>query len=297
MEALAEREAALRRMNAAIDTELMESPVMEPSPTTPRLSMGSEAFARIHKAKEKGLREEAEAAVERERAALERCSAAEARATAADAEIKRLKRELATLRATHDKVVKAKTDAESAAVAAKRDAAAAERGVRDAKREATQVGSEQKARDVRLARALEDNDKLKAQLAKARSSLRDAADEARADRDRLDANVRKLERQKSELLAAFRKQLKLIDILKRQKVHMEAARLLAFTEDEFMKLVSWDNAAAPVTKKKKRPLAPKQRLVSSPPPDDDDDDENDPPPPFPGDPDVAEDDQPAVEAS
>lgn len=293
MEALAEREAALRRMNAAIDTELMESPVMEPSPATPRLSMGSEAFARIHKAKEKGLREEAEAAVERERAALERCSAAEARATAADAEVKRLKRELATLRATHDKVVKAKTDAENAAVAAKRDAAAAERGVRDAKREATQVGSEQKARDVRLARALEDNDKLKAQLAKARNSLRDAADEARADRDRLDANVRKLERQKSELLTAFRKQLKLIDILKRQKVHMEAARLLSFTEDEFMKLVSWENnAAAPVTKKKKRPLAAKQRLVSSPSPDDDDD----PPPPFPEDP-VADDDDLAVEAS
>ena len=75
-----------------------------------------------------------------------------------------------------------------------------------------------------------------------------------------------LRKQKEELVVGFKKQLKLIDILKRQKVrvsalscqyipssvfshymnhnsfvqmHFEAAKLLSLTEEEFVKALDW----------------------------------------------------------
>ena len=48
---------------------------------------------------------------------------------------------------------------------------------------------------------------------------------------------KKLEKQKNEIYAAFKKALKLCSILKREKIHLENARLLAFTEEEFKNLL------------------------------------------------------------
>lgn len=68
-----------------------------------------------------------------------------------------------------------------------------------------------------------------------RSAERETKEVARREYDRVLVENKRLERQKAELLTAFRKQMKLIDVLKKQKIHMEAARVLNFTEKEFMK--------------------------------------------------------------
>ena len=94
---------------------------------------------------------------------------------------------------------------------------------------------DQGARDVKLNRAIEELEKYKGQLKEAKVTELSKSDNLRKDMDRLVEENRKLERQRNELMQAFKKQMKLIDVLKRQKMHIEAAKLLAFTEDEFVK--------------------------------------------------------------
>jgi hypothetical protein len=67
-------------------------------------------------------------------------------------------------------------------------------------------------------------------------------DLSKAERGRVDqltSENRQLERQRNQLMSAFKKQMKLIDILKRQKMHIEGAKMLSFTEEEFVKALDW----------------------------------------------------------
>ena len=51
--------------------------------------------------------------------------------------------------------------------------------------------------------------------------------------EKVKADNVKLKKQKDDLLDAFKKQLTLIDVLKRQVLHMKAAMQLACTERKF----------------------------------------------------------------
>jgi hypothetical protein len=89
--------------------------------------------------------------------------------------------------------------------------------------------------DVRLQKANEEIARLRKELAAATTpgSSSEAADQIvtlRAENKRLDA-------QRVELLGCIRKQNKLIDVLKRQKLHLEAAKLISMTEEEFTKIL------------------------------------------------------------
>ncbi|XP_063727884.1 testis-expressed protein 9-like [Symsagittifera roscoffensis] len=106
------------------------------------------------------------------------------------------------------------------------------------KREANKAGGGaggKSVTEVRLNRALEEVEKYKTQLAKVNQNSKETSDTERKRMEQLINENKKLEKQKSELIAGFKKQLKLIDLLKRQRMHIEAAKLLHFTEEEFMK--------------------------------------------------------------
>lgn len=93
------------------------------------------------------------------------------------------------------------------------------------------------ANGVRINRALEELSRCREKLKHSESNKKE---ETQAFKDKLkaqDAEIRKLERHRAELISAFKKQNQLIEVLKKQKLHLEAARLLQFTEDEFNKAI------------------------------------------------------------
>jgi len=107
------------------------------------------------------------------------------------------------------------------------------------KRERKQMSINMNTLEVRLNRALEETEKNKAALQKAKESTKDMSEQERKRAEQVMAENKRLERQKSELMNAFKKQMKLIDILRRQKMHIEAAKMLQFTEEEFVKALDW----------------------------------------------------------
>lgn len=112
------------------------------------------------------------------------------------------------------------------------------------KRSQKQSDGRYSALEVRLRRAQEDADNAKDELRRTRDSRGGSSGSSRGQVEALEASNKVLATQKRELLTAFKKQLKLIDILKRQKLHIEAARVLQFSEDEFVKAMDWGTAVA-----------------------------------------------------
>ncbi|XP_064013629.1 testis-expressed protein 9 [Pogoniulus pusillus] len=113
--------------------------------------------------------------------------------------------------------------------------------VENLKRVQKQATTCQNATEIRLNRALEEVERYKVELNKLKQSHKDTANQELKTVEELKMENKKLQKQKEELMTGFKKQLKLIDILKRQKIHIEAAKMLSFTEEEFMKALEWGN--------------------------------------------------------
>ncbi|KAJ7986143.1 hypothetical protein DPEC_G00347730 [Dallia pectoralis] len=107
------------------------------------------------------------------------------------------------------------------------------------KRGQKQAATNHSAVEVRLNRALEEVEKSKTQLSKIQQMSKDTATQEHQKIETLQSENKRQEKQKAELILGFKKQLKLIDILKRQKMHFEAAQMLSFTEEEFTKALDW----------------------------------------------------------
>ncbi|XP_052084639.1 testis-expressed protein 9-like [Mytilus californianus] len=151
----------------------------------------------------------------------------------------RLYRTTSAQQAQIDKFKKISEDAQVKSDTAESQLAGLRKELDQMKRSQKQQTSTNTATEVRLNRALEEIEKYKEQLLRAKSSSKESTDHDRKRTEQLLADNKRLEKQKNELMAGFKKQLKLIDILKRQKMHIEAAKMLSFSEEEFVKALEW----------------------------------------------------------
>ena len=119
------------------------------------------------------------------------------------------------------------------------DLTQAKKDLQTAERLYKQLDQNTKNKDIQLKRSAETITKLKEQLAEYESQRSKSTTVDKGLLEAAETKVKTLEKQKADLIAAFKKQMKLIDVLKRQKAHLEAAKLLSFTEDEFMKTLDW----------------------------------------------------------
>jgi len=145
------------------------------------------------------------------------------------------------LQKTIEKQNKLQTDLQTKNSDLESDVTSLKKELDGTKRSNKQSSANRNTLEVRLNRALEEVEKYKQALKKSKESTKAVNDTDRKCLDQLQNENKRLESQKNDLMIAFKKQLKLIDILKRQKMHIEAAKMLEFTEEEFIRALDWNN--------------------------------------------------------
>eukprot|EP00505_MAST-04D_sp_SCG-Rhode-Island_P002096 Stramenopile-MAST_4_protein_2096 len=225
------RQQQQRAMDASSPGAVGALTPTEQSPPTEGLA--NEATFRYQRARIVVLQEDLARAKEEVKTMKKGKLVATGRAKELEDEKNKLERKFQNARTLLEKSKKEEKALTVRAEAAEKEAGSLRQEVTELVKENKKVTANQGGRDVRLNRALEENDRLKDKVKDLEERLKDSNDTSRGQQSNLAQECRRLERQRNELMAAFKKQMKLIDVLKRQKMHIEAAKLLNFTEEEF----------------------------------------------------------------
>ncbi|KAL9985668.1 hypothetical protein ACROYT_G008094 [Oculina patagonica] len=203
--------------------------------------MGAEATIRYLKARLRVMQEELDRVVAE-------CNKKDEKTTSVEKKVKELTEEQGRLQKTNqslqsqiDKYKKLYDECKHKNDGLEQQLVSLRKDLDSIQREQKQAASNKNVTEVRLNRAIEEAEKYKTALQKAKSQSKDSGEQDRKRIDQLLAENKRLEKQKNELMAGFKKQMKLIDVLKRQKMHIEAAKLLQFSEEEFVKALDWGN--------------------------------------------------------
>jgi len=122
---------------------------------------------------------------------------------------------------------------------AEKEAQKLKRDVEELKRAEKVKKPGSKQNDIRLQRALDEVQKYKSEMAELVRKNRDQGTVTRHQFDEASKETQKQKRLNSEYKSVIQKQSKLIEILRNKCTHLEAARVLEFTEEEFLRALDW----------------------------------------------------------
>ncbi|KAI9100410.1 hypothetical protein DFS34DRAFT_614512 [Phlyctochytrium arcticum] len=205
-------------------------------------AIGSEASNRILKAKLQAMQEDVERLVAEHETKNDMIKNMDSKLKTVDAERAKSAKALMTAHAQEDKFKKQNESLRKRAEEAEVEVAKLRKELDSQNRAQKNVEADGNAKDVRLNRALGEVERHKQAAAKANAEVKEKLEQSKKTNEKLLGDLRRCQKQKTELLTAFRKQAQLVDVLKRQKLHLEAAKLLDFTEEEFMRALNWEAA-------------------------------------------------------
>jgi len=200
--------------------------------------MGSNATIRVQKAKIKGLQDRLIQANQNKINLDEEIKKLKNRYGARDIEGEKMRKELSSLRKKFDRLEGDNEIKKNTIEELKNEVSQMRRELASSQALTKDVERERNSREVRLTRALGECERYKAQITRHAEARERDSGTNKKDKELL-SRVKSLEKQRCDLLLVFKKQMKLIEILKRQKVHVEAAKLLSFTEEEFLSVLDW----------------------------------------------------------
>jgi len=203
--------------------------------------LGAAALIRYQKAKLATLRESQATLLARVAQMEADAAAQQNKLKSAMAEIANLQRRVAAAEAVTERYKKSAADAAARVMQLEKDVTAYKRDIEKSEKARQALEQESKQRDAKLNRALLDADRARARLSQVKDTDREVSSSVRNEITKLQNENKRLMQQKQDLFKAFKCQFKLIENLKKQLVHVEAARLLAFTEEEFARALQIDS--------------------------------------------------------
>ncbi|KFZ56402.1 Testis-expressed sequence 9 protein, partial [Antrostomus carolinensis] len=185
---------------------------------SPGNEIGAEAQIRFLKAKLRVVQEQLDSVVCECKKKHDENQNLKSRLKDAEEENTRLQRTISMQHSQTEKYKILSQEANKKSEGLQQEVIALEKELENLKRVQKQAATSQNATEVRLNRALEEAERYKLELNKLKQSNKDVANQELKTIEDLKTENKKLLKQKGELMTGFKKQLKLIDILKRQKV-------------------------------------------------------------------------------